>query len=100
MLMHRWMLLQVNGHGSHCAGIVGGTTVGIAPEANIFGMKILDDSGLGSFGGMIQALNWVITNTATRSQRAVVSMSLNGSTSSLLLLLLLFFKKDSYSFHF
>ena len=77
------MLPQINGHGSHCAGTVGGATVGIAPQANIFGMKILDDSGLGSFGGMIQALNWVITNAATRSERAVVSMSLNGRFNSL-----------------
>ena len=30
---------DVQGHGTHCAGTVGGLTVGIAPGASIYGVK-------------------------------------------------------------
>ena len=29
-----------HGHGSFCAGVVGGVSVGLAPEANVFGIKV------------------------------------------------------------
>ena len=46
---------DVDGHGSHCAGTVAGNTVGVAPSANLFGVKVLEDDGLGSFGTVIDA---------------------------------------------
>jgi subtilisin family serine protease len=32
---------DVDGHGSHCAGIVGGNTVGVATAANVFGVRVM-----------------------------------------------------------
>jgi subtilisin family serine protease len=38
---------DVNGHGSHCAGTVGGATFGVAACANINGVKVLSNGGSG-----------------------------------------------------
>jgi len=66
---------DAQGHGTHCAGTVGGSSYGVAPEANIFSGKVLADSGRGSFSWSYAALDWV----ATKGGRpAVASMSLGG----------------------
>lgn len=31
---------DVNGHGSHCAGTIGGNTAGVAPDASLYGLKV------------------------------------------------------------
>ena len=31
---------DVQGHGTHCAGTVGGLTVGVAPGASVYGVKV------------------------------------------------------------
>jgi subtilisin family serine protease len=70
---------DVHGHGTHCAGTVGGTTYGVAPEATIHGVKVLSNSGSGSLSWIVGAIDWI----ATQGQRpAVVSMSLGGSGRS------------------
>jgi subtilisin family serine protease len=64
------------GHGSHCAGTVAGTTYGVAPMATLHSAKVLSDTGSGSFSWSYLALDWI----ATKGERpAVVSMSLGGS---------------------
>ncbi|KAJ8598952.1 hypothetical protein CTAYLR_010456 [Chrysophaeum taylorii] len=42
---------DVYGHGTHCTGNVGGETLGVAPEANLYHIKVLSDRGLGERGG-------------------------------------------------
>jgi len=39
-----------NGHGTHCAGTVAGSAYGVAKNAKIHAVKVLSDSGSGSFG--------------------------------------------------
>ena len=58
-----------NGHGTHVAGIAagngwmsGGKYSGIASEANIIGIKILDKSGGGGSGEVLAGLQWVLDN--------------------------------------
>jgi subtilisin len=56
-----------HGHGTHCAGILaaednGSGVVGVAPEANIYALKVLDAYGSGSYGNVIAALEWAILN--------------------------------------
>lgn len=71
-----------NGHGSHCAGIVAGdgtsgTQTGIAPNATIMALKVLDEYGGGSWSNTYNAIQFAINNNAD-----VVSMSLGGSGQS------------------
>jgi subtilisin family serine protease len=67
------------GHGTHCAGIIAGTdngvgVVGIAPEARIYGVKVLGDNGSGGLAGIVRAIDWCIA-----AKMDVISMSLGGS---------------------
>ncbi|XP_072033780.1 aqualysin-1-like [Amphiura filiformis] len=66
------------GHGSHCAGTVGGTVYGVAKEAHLFSCRTLSCSGSGYKSDSIEALNRI---TASGMGPGVVSMSLGGSTS-------------------
>ena len=71
------------GHGSHCAGITAGTgaptyeNVGVAPQAQLVGVKVLDEGGSGSFSGVMQGMQWTVDNRHKFNIRAA-SMSLGG----------------------
>ncbi|MBI2522972.1 S8 family serine peptidase [Candidatus Woesearchaeota archaeon] len=50
-----------NGHGTHVAGIVASTNVtyrGIAPDANIVAIKVLDSGGNGNTADLISGIDW------------------------------------------
>jgi len=73
---------DLNGHGTHCAGTVGGTTYGIAKKVSLKAVKVLDEAGSGSITGVVAGVNYV-TKAATSSGRpSVASMSLGGGASS------------------
>ncbi|MBI2107962.1 S8 family serine peptidase, partial [Candidatus Woesearchaeota archaeon] len=68
------------GHGTHVAGIVASTNdpyTGIAPEANIVALKVLDFSGFGTTENVIAGIDWCVNNAATLNI-SVISMSLGG----------------------
>jgi subtilisin family serine protease len=68
-----------NGHGTHVAGTVGGTTYGVAKGVRLYAVRVLDCSGSGSYSGVIAGIDWVAQN---RVLPAVANMSLGGSLSS------------------
>jgi subtilisin family serine protease len=71
-----------NGHGTNVGGIIvaGGDHVGIAPEAGIIPLKVLGDSGKGSFTAVRQALDWVFDNRKNHNITAVcMSLSDGGN---------------------
>ena len=71
-----------HGHGTHCAGTVGGINVGVAPSANIYGLKVLSDGGSGSTSIIVEGLDMVMgRRLADPAKPMVVSMSLGGSCS-------------------
>jgi subtilisin family serine protease len=56
-----------NGHGTHVAGTVAAIknavgVVGVAPEARLYGLKVLGANGSGSFSNVIKALQWAVDN--------------------------------------
>jgi subtilisin family serine protease len=66
-----------NGHGTHCAGTVGGSSCGIAKYANIFAVKVLGANGSGSLANVIAGVNYV--GNANTNNPCVGSMSLGSA---------------------
>jgi len=65
-----------HGHGTHCAGTVAGdgtagSQTGVAPDAQIMCLKVMDSGGSGSESGVWNAIQFAINNGAD-----VISMSL------------------------
>jgi len=55
------------GHGTHVAGTVaaeddGAGVVGVAPEAELYALKVLGADGSGDYSDVIAALQWVVDN--------------------------------------
>lgn len=48
------------GHGTHVAGILASSKIGIAPEATIIPMKILDENGDGSVESFTESMKWLL----------------------------------------
>jgi subtilisin family serine protease len=62
-----------NGHGTHCAGTVGGATMGVAKGATLHAVKVLNNGGAGSVAGVVAAIDWIMQNAM---KPTVVTMSL------------------------
>jgi subtilisin family serine protease len=68
------------GHGTHVSGTIAasannGTGIaGIAPNVSIMPVKVLDADGVGTFGGLIDGMNWAIGRGAR-----IITLSLGGS---------------------
>lgn len=71
------------GHGSHCAGTTAGTGAptydhpGMAPQASLVGVKVLDEGGSGSFATVMAGMEWTVEKRYEFNIRAA-SMSLGG----------------------
>lgn len=68
-----------NGHGTHVAGTIGGSSYGVARAVLLRGVRVLNCSGSGSTSGIIAAVDWVRVN---RINPAVANLSLGGGYSS------------------
>jgi serine protease len=68
-----------NGHGTHVAGTVGGSSYGVAKNVNVVGVRVLGCTGSGSNSGVISGINWVANNATGAS---VANMSLGGGAST------------------
>ena len=76
---------DANGHGTHCAGIIGARLngvgfVGAAPKCKLLIGKVLGNNGSGSFQGIAEGVDWAVEQGAH-----IISMSLGGPSSSPLL---------------
>jgi subtilisin family serine protease len=74
---------SANGHGTHVAGILGGTTYGVAKEVSLIPIRVFNCSGDAYSSHVIAGIEWVI-NHHQSGQLAVANMSLGGSKSDLL----------------
>jgi len=68
-----------NGHGTHVAGTVGGTTWGVAKGVSLTPVRVLDCAGSGSWSNVIAGVDWVANSTL---RPAVANLSLGGSASA------------------
>lgn len=68
-----------NGHGTHVAGTVGGSTYGVAKGVNLVPVRVLDCRGSGTWSGVIGGMDWVAENASGPS---VANMSLGGGANA------------------
>ncbi|MFC7528692.1 S8 family peptidase [Actinoplanes sp. GCM10030250] len=73
--------VDCNGHGTHVAGTVGGSTYGVAKAVKLVGVRVLSCTGSGTTAGVIAGVNWVTQNAV---KPAVANMSLGGGVSTAL----------------
>lgn len=74
-----------NGHGTHVAGTVGGTTYGLAKGVTLIAVKVLGCSGSGSSSTVIAGVDWVTAQKrANPTVPMVANMSLGGGATSAL----------------
>ena len=71
-----------NGHGTHCAGTAAGTSYGVARNASIIGVKVLNAGGSGATSGVIAGIEWAVNDAANRP--SVISMSLGAGKDTAL----------------
>nr|WP_207755101.1 S8 family peptidase [Alkaliphilus hydrothermalis] len=74
-----------DGHGTHVAGIIAGNgfsskgkLMGVAPDANIIGVKVLNEDGGGSISDVIAGIQWAIQNRK-RYNIKVLTLSLGAT---------------------
>ena len=82
--------MDFNGHGTHCAGIVAAVkgneigVIGVAPEADLYAVKVFTDDGYGRYSDVIEALEWCIdtrTDDDPDNDIQVISMSFGSKLS-------------------
>jgi subtilisin family serine protease len=76
-----------NFHGTHVAGTIGARdnaigVVGVAPEAHIWSVKVLDRNGSGTDESVISGVDWVIAKKKEVGGQWVMSLSLGSDKSS------------------
>ena len=70
-----------NGHGTHVAATLGGTTYGVAKRVTIHPVRVLGCNGSGSTSGVIAGIDWI---TRYHQRPAVANLSLGGAVSAVL----------------
>jgi len=68
--------------GTHVAGTIGGTNFGIAKNANLYCVKVLDNNASGSTAEIISGLDAAVVQARATCRPSVISMSLGGPPSS------------------
>jgi subtilisin len=66
-----------NGHGTHVCGTIAGNRVGVAPEATLYAIKVLNSEGYGTETAVLQGIEWAIDNRVN-----VINLSLGSSVPS------------------
>ncbi|GLP71944.1 hypothetical protein TUSST3_85630 [Streptomyces sp. TUS-ST3] len=64
-----------NGHGTHVAATVAGTGYGVAKQARVVAVRVLDNAGSGTTAQVIAGIDWVTKNAR---KPAVANLSLGG----------------------
>ena len=73
---------DANGHGSHVAGTIASVDnelgyVGVAPQADLYAVQVLNRRGSGNLSGLVSGLNWAVNEGVD-----VISMSLSFPTGN------------------
>ncbi len=69
-----------NGHGTHVAGTLAGSTYGVAPKASIVVVRVLGCDGEGTVSGVVAGIEWAIVDHTNKP--AVMNLSLTADESA------------------
>jgi len=74
-----------NSHGTHVAGTIAASdnaegVVGVAPEADLYALKVLDASGSGDYSDVIAAVQWCVENDIQVTNNSYGSTEYPGDT--------------------
>ncbi|ELT99098.1 hypothetical protein CAPTEDRAFT_169944 [Capitella teleta] len=75
---------DLNGHGTHCAGTVGGTTYGVAKGVNLIAVKVLNRAGSGSTTDVVSGVEYV-ANQHNSGDKTIMNLSLGMTGTSIAL---------------
>ena len=73
---------DIEGHGTHVAGTFAGSTVGVAPQADIVSLRVVEVFGEIFDSSWIAAVNWTLV-PGNVARPAVINMSLGGAAIGL-----------------
>jgi len=71
-----------HGHGSHVSSTVAGTVYGMAKQATIHPVRVLDCFGSGSWAGVVAGVDFVRNDCPKRNAPCVANMSLGGGATA------------------
>ncbi|MER5867390.1 S8 family serine peptidase [Kitasatospora sp. NPDC002040] len=70
-----------HGHGTHVAATAVGATYGVAKQAKVVAVRVLDNGGSGTVDGVVAGIDWVVAHAV---KPAVVNLSLGGDPNDVL----------------
>ena len=71
-----------HGHGTHVAGTAAGSHVGVAPGAEVVGVKVLSSRGTGRSNQVLQGIQWAVQHAGRKA--SVINLSLGSGVSDTL----------------
>eukprot|EP01088_Endostelium_zonatum_P009676 TRINITY_DN22971_c0_g1_i1.p1 TRINITY_DN22971_c0_g1~~TRINITY_DN22971_c0_g1_i1.p1 ORF type:complete len:388 (-),score=89.63 TRINITY_DN22971_c0_g1_i1:38-1201(-) len=74
--------IDLNGHGTHCAGTIGGSQYGIAKKSTLIAVKVLGKDGSGTLNGIINGCNWVAGQVKSSRRPSTANLSLGAGLST------------------
>lgn len=77
-------LKDIHGHGTHVSGIIASQTFGVAKDANLIVLKVLDESGQGTLALVISALEFAVNHHRQSNKPSVVNISLGAPYCALI----------------
>lgn len=72
---------DLNGHGTHVAGLVASNDYGLAKMASIVAVKVLDQRGMGNLTTVVGGIEWAVNDMVSRGQMGVINMLLGSLRS-------------------
>lgn len=69
-----------NGHGTHVAGTIAGSTYGVAKSTRVVAVRVLDCTGSGYSSSVVAGINWVIQSHPGGA--GIINMSLGGAANT------------------
>jgi cerevisin len=67
-----------NGHGTHCAGIIGSRKYGIAKKANLIAVKAFRSDGVASMEDIVGGVTWAANDALARKANAEAQFKRTG----------------------